>query len=90
MAREYYPIWPIFDQTVEGEKEKGRKKEKKGEKESCRERISTFSLIFLTIGLAVAGGARMKVYPHRESFATRLELRSFDKLREVRVFSYFA
>ena len=83
MAREYSPIWPILDQTVGARKEK-----EKEEEEESRERGSTFSLNFWVIGSSSSSGARGKALPRKERFATRPELRSFDKLREVGVFSY--
>ena len=67
----------------EGEQE--RKKARK-DRESFRERSSTYSLSFSTIGPAVSGGERGKVHPRGKSFASRLESGSFDKLQEVGVF----
>ena len=46
-----------------GEGKRGRKRE------SFRERDSTFSLNFLTIGLTVSGGARGRVHPLDKGFA---------------------
>ena len=51
-----------------GKKEKGQKKREE-EKESLRERDSTFSLNFLAIGPAVSSGARGRVHPHGKGFA---------------------
>ena len=60
------------------EKERGRKMKDEGKKESFRERSSsTFSLNCPAIG------ARGKVHPCGKSFASRPELRSFDKLLGV-------
>ena len=50
-----------------GEKKIAEKKEE--EKKNFRERDSTFSLNFPTIGPAVSGGARGRVYPHNKGFA---------------------
>ena len=55
---------------------------------SFRERSSTFSLNFPTIGLMIYGGARGKVHLRGKSFASRPELGSFDEIQEVGVFSY--
>ena len=48
---------------------KNRKKEKGIKRESFRERDSTFSLNFPTIGPAVSSGARGRVQPHDKGFA---------------------
>ena len=53
-----------------------------------RERSSTFSLEFPTIGLSVFGEAISKVAPHGKGYAWVPVLWSFDKLQEVGVFSY--
>ena len=69
----------------------GRKRETKirgKERESFRERSSTFSLIFQAIGPAVYEGSRRKVHPSGKSFTSGLESESFDKLQEVGFFSY--
>ena len=48
----------------------GEKKKKKGRKrESFRDRDSTFSLNFPTIGPTVSSGARGRVQPHGKGFA---------------------
>ena len=48
----------------------GKKREKGGRKrESFRERDSTFSLNFPTIGTVVSSGARGRVQPHGKGFA---------------------
>ena len=68
------PTWPILDQNGGGKKKKKKKKKKGGEKkrrerESCREKSSTFSLSFPAIGQTISGGARGKVHPRRKGFA---------------------
>ena len=68
-------------------KREGKRKGKKEEK-VFRERVSNFSLDFLAIGPAVSGETRSKVGPHYKSYAWVPVLWSFDKLREVGVFSY--
>ena len=75
----------IFSQS-RGEEER----EMEGEKgeEGVRERNSTFSLDFPAIGPSNPGEARGKVDPHCKGYAWVLGLWSFDKLREVGVFSY--
>ena len=45
------------------------KEEKKKKKESCRERDSTFSLNFPTIGPTVSGRVRGRVHPLDKGFA---------------------
>ena len=73
----------------------GRGKEREGDKlrkgdrerEGFRERGSTFSLSFSTIGPVSVCGARGRVDPHSESFASRPVLGSFDKLQKGRGFS---
>ena len=68
-------------------KREGKRKGKKEEK-VFRESVSNFSLDFSAIGSAVSGETRSKVDPHYNSYAWVLVLWSFDKLREVGVFSY--
>ena len=53
-----------------------------------RERSSTFSLEFPTIGQSISCEARSKLAPHGKGYAWAPVLWSFDKLREVGVFSY--
>ena len=70
----------------------GRGKEGEGgqRRERCgifRERSSTLSLSFPTIGPVVGSGARGRVDPHNESFASRPVLGSFNKLQKGRGFS---
>ena len=65
-----------------------REKEKEREKRDFRERSFTFSLDFPVIGPANSGEVRRKVGPHCKSYSWVPVLCSFDKLREVGVFSY--
>ena len=58
------------------------------EGESFRDRESTFSLDFPTIGPSNPSEIRDKVDPHCKSYAWVLVFWSFDKLREVGVFFY--
>ena len=78
----------FLDQTGLGGKGRERKTERERERKErdFRERISTFSLEFLVIGPSVFGEARSKVAPHDKGYAWVSVLRSFDKLRKVRVF----
>ena len=46
----------------------GIEEREKGREEESRERGSTLSLDFSTIGSAVPGGSRRKVFPHAKSF----------------------
>ena len=50
-------------------KRKKKKERKERERKSCRERDSTFSLSFPTIGPTVSIGVREKVHPHDKGFA---------------------
>ena len=82
---------PNLDQSGLGgkEREKETNREREIEKERVfRERGSTFSLSFSTIGPVSGSGARGRVDPHNESFASRLVLGSFDKLQKGRGFSF--
>ena len=76
---------------MDWERKRGRKKSKPEDREGkCGifgERSSTFSLEFPTIGPVARSGARGRVDPHSESFASRPYLESFDKLRKGRGFS---
>ena len=65
----------------------GKRKEKKEDK-VFRERVFNFSLDFPTIGPAVSGETRIKVDHYCKGYTWVLILWSFDKLREVGVFSY--
>ena len=64
------------------------KKEKRERKRVCRERVSNFSLDFLAIGLSVPDEPRGKVALRCKGYAWVSILWSFNKLREVGVFSY--
>ena len=66
--------------SVGMEKKKGKGK---GREEESRERGSTFSLDFPTIGSSVSSEARGRVLSRDKSFKWRPETESFDKLREV-------
>ena len=68
------------------EKKKGKRK-REGKCGIFRERSSTFSLEFPTIGPASSDEARSKVAPHGKDYAWVLVLGSFDKLRKGRGFS---
>ena len=66
----------IFSQTVWGE---GKEREKEGERErELKERSSTFSLSFLTIGPLNPGETRGRVDPHYKSHTWVSILWSFD------------
>ena len=70
---------------------KKRKRERKKEKERAfRERSSTLSLDFPAIGQSNSSETRGKVDPHYKSYAWVPTLWSFDKIREVGVFSYLS
>ena len=58
--------------------------EERGKVWDFRERNSTFSLKFPTIGPSVSGEARSKVAPHGTNYAWVPDLGSFDELREGR------
>ena len=76
---------------MDWERKRGKKKRANLKREEkCgifRERSSTFSLEFPAIGPVSGSGARGRVDPHSESFASRLVLGSFDKLHKGRGFS---
>ena len=79
-----------FFQPGLGGKEEREKEQMEREREKgrvFRERGFTFSLSFPTIGPVAGSGARGRVYPQRESFASRSVLESFDKLQKCRGFS---
>ena len=61
-------LGPPCTKQWDGRKENSRK-ERGGKRESFRERDSTFSLNFPTIGPAVSGGARGRVHSHGKGFA---------------------
>ena len=75
-ANEKLDMWQVQGQALspswtkqwDGRKQRAEKKEEE-KKESFRERDSTFSLNFRTIGSAVLGGARGRVQPHGKGFA---------------------
>ena len=78
---------PNLDQSGLGGK--GRERETNREREIEKERVfrerdSTFSLSFPTIGSVSGSGARGRVDTHSESFASRPVLGSFDKLQKGR------
>ena len=58
--------------------------------EVLREKGSSFSLGFRSIGQSDFFGARRKVVLRGEAYAWTPVLRSFDKLREVGVLSYLS
>ena len=74
-------------QLVWGEEKRGRDQRKERERDLFRERSSHFSISFPTIGPVFGSGARGRVDPHSESFASRPVLGSLDKLRKGRGFS---
>ena len=59
---------PSWTKQLDGRREKSIK-ERGRKRESFRERDSTFSLNFTTIGPAVSDGARGRVQPHGKGFA---------------------
>ena len=67
-------------------KKRGEQTEKR--ERNFRERDSNFSQNFSVIGQSNSGDARSKVGPHCKSYTWVPVLWSFDKLREVGVFSY--
>ena len=66
----------------------GGKRRENREREDFRERSSTFCLDFPTIGPSNPGEARGKIDFHCKGYAWVSGLKSFEKLREVGVFSY--
>ena len=77
------PLDQVFQPGLGGKEEREREQtERDREREGFRERGSTFSLSFPTIGPVSGSGARGRVDPHSESFASRPVLGSFDKLRK--------
>ena len=84
------PLNQVFQPGLGGKEEREREREKTErdrEREGFRERGSTFSLNFPTIGPASSDEARSKVAPHGKDYAWVPVLRSFDKLRKGRGFS---
>ena len=75
-ANEKLDMWQVKGQALspswtkqwDGGREKNRK-ERVIKRESFRERDSTFSLNFSTIGQTVSGGERGRVQPHGKGFA---------------------
>ena len=75
-ANEKLDMWQVRGQALspsltkqwDGRKEKSRKGRGR-ERKSLRERDSTFSLNFSTIGPTVSSGARGRVHPHSKGFA---------------------
>ena len=66
--------------------ERKNKRERERKERDFRERSSTLSLEFLTIGPSVSGEARSKVAPNGKGYAWVPVLGSFDKLRKGRGF----
>ena len=66
----------------------GKQKEPVADFPCFRERIPYFSLSFRQIRPSAVVGTRREAALHREGFAWELNLRSFDKLSEVRVSPY--
>ena len=81
------PLDQVLQTSLRRGKEGIANREKKEEK-VFKERVSNFSLDFHAIGLAVSGETRSKVDPQCKSYAWVPVLWSFNKLREVGVFSY--
>ena len=78
---------PNLDPTSFGGK-KGERERKREKGREFRERDSHFSIDFSVIGPSNFGKTRGKVDPHCKSYAWVPKVWSFDKLREVGVFSY--
>ena len=76
-----------FSQPVWGGKERGKEREREKGRDS-RERSSTFSLDFPAISPTNSDGARSKVGLRCKGYVWVQVLWSFEKLREVGVFSY--
>ena len=82
------PLDQVFQPGLGGKEEREREKtEIDREREGFRERSSTFSLNFPTIGPVSSKEARSKVALYGKDYAWVLVLRSFDKLRKGRDFS---
>ena len=81
------PLDQVFQPGLGWKKEKEREQtERDREREGFRERGSTFSLKFPTIGPLVSGKARSKVAPNGKDYTWVPVLGSFDKLRKGRGF----
>ena len=65
-----------------------KKRDAIGSKSGFRERVSDFSLSFRQIRPSAVFGTRRKAALRRAGYAWTLDLRSFDKLREVGVSPY--
>ena len=82
------PLDQVFQPGLGGKEEReGEQTERDREREGFREKGSTFFLKFPTIGPVSGSGARGRVDPHNESFASRPVFGSFDKLQKGRGFS---
>ena len=78
------PLDQVFQLGLGGKEEREKKKtERDREREGFRERGSTFSLSFPTIGPASSDEARSKVAPHDKDYTWVPVLWSFDKLRKM-------
>ena len=81
------PLDQVSQISLGEEKKKREQTERDREREGFRERGSTFSLSFPTIGPAASDEARSKVAPHGEDYTWVPVLRSLDQLRKCRGFS---
>ena len=82
------PLDQVFQPGLGEKEERGREQtERDREREGFRERCSTFSLSFPTIGWASSDEARSKVAPHGKNYTWVPVLWSFAKLRKGRGFS---
>ena len=82
------PLDQVFQPGLGGKEEREREQtERDREREGFRERGSTFSLSFPTIGPASSGEARSKVALHGKDYTWVPGLESLDKLRKGRGFS---
>ena len=81
------PLDQVFQPSLGGKEEKEREQtERDRKREGFREKDSTFSLSFPTIGPASSDEARSKVAPHGKDYTWVPVLWSFDKLRKGRGF----
>ena len=82
------PLDQVFQPGFGGKEEREREQtERDRERKGFRERSSTFSLSFPTIGPASSDEARRKVAPHGKDYAWVPVSGSFDKLQNGRGFS---
>ena len=82
------PLDQVFQPGLGGKKEKEREQtESDTEREGFRERGSTFSLSFPTIGPVSYDEAWSKVAPHGKDYTWEPVLGSFDKIHKGRGFS---